>query len=422
MKIVLAHCHYQRPGGEDAVFADEAALLAERGHEVVRFTLHNEELDTMGRLAAAGRSFWNGAAHAELGALLKREQPALLHCTNTFPLMSPAVYYAAAAAKVPVVQSLHNYRLLCPNALFLRNGRICEDCLGKRLAWPAIQHGCYRDSRSASAIVAGMVAAHRAGGTWTRRVDRYIVLTEFARRKFVAGGLPAERLAVKPNFVAPDTGPGNGRGGYAVYVGRLAEEKGIEPLLAAWVQCRLDIPLKIVGDGPLAERVCAAAATNPAIQWLGQRGPAEVQAILGSAACLVLPSICYEGLPKTLVEAYCQGTPVLAAGNGALAELVEPERTGLLFAPGDGADLAQTIREFWAQAEALAGDAPRRAGRICRPLHGRGQLPATDDDLRRSPRRARQSGGRRRVCRRCAAAAGPDPADEASDLSCTVAR
>ena len=255
MKIVLGHGHYQQAGGEDAVFADEAALLAERGHDVIRFTVHNDEIARLGRLAVAGRTFWNRQVHADLAALFAREQPALLHCTNTFPLMSPAVYYAAAAAGVPVVQSLHNYRLLCPNALLLRDGRVCEDCLGKVFAWPAIQHGCYRDSRAGSAVVAGMLAAHRGLGTWTRRVDRYIVLTEFARRKFTAGGLPADKLSVKPNFVSPDTGPGSGGGGYAVYVGRLSEEKGIASLLAAWIDRRLEIPLKIVGDGPLAEEV-----------------------------------------------------------------------------------------------------------------------------------------------------------------------
>ena len=424
MKIVLAHCHYQHAGGEDSVFADEAALLAERGHEVVRYTLHNDQINQLGHLAAARRTVWNREVHGELAALLVREQPALLHCTNTFPLMSPAVYYAAATAGVPVVQSLHNYRLLCPNALFLRDGRICEDCLGKRLAWPAIQHACYRDSRAASAVVAGMVATHRALGTWTRRVDRFIVLTEFARRKFIAGGLPAQRLAVKPNFVAPDTGPGNGRGGYALYVGRLAAEKGIEPLLAAWVDRQLDIPLKIVGDGPLAERVRAAAAANPAIQWLGQRKQVEVQAILGAAACLVLPSICYEGLPKTLVEAYCQGTPVVAAGNGALRRT---DRTGPhrpLVRPGDAAALAQSIAEFWSHGERW----PAMRSTAREVFVARYTAEANYRRLMTIYAALLAERGHRAAAEECAGASEaaapicPAPTDEASDLSCTVAR
>ncbi len=354
MKFLLVHNYYQNPGGEDQVYADESALLEEHGHEVIRYTVHNDSITGMGPFEMARRTLWNPRTYAELRALIRRERPVLMHCANTFPLVSPAAYYAAHAEGVAVVQTLHNYRLLCPNALFLRDGRVCEDCLGKFVPWPAIQHGCYRASRSASAAVAGLLATHRAVGTWKHKVDRYIALTDFARRKFIAGGFPAERLVVKSNFVSTDTGPGPGRGGYAVCIGRLSEEKGIQTLLAAWARMKSLVPLKIIGDGPLAEQVRAAAARDSSIDWLGQLPFDEVQAVIGDAACLIAPSVCYEGaLPRTIIEAFCQGTPVVASSLGAMAEMVEHGRTGLLFEPGNPAALAQSITELLFHADRL---------------------------------------------------------------------
>jgi glycosyltransferase involved in cell wall biosynthesis len=360
MKVLLCHNFYQQPGGEDQVFADEAWMLESRGHEVVRYTLHNDAIGEMGRWGLLRNTLWNRRSRRELRALIRRERPALMHCHNIFPLISPSAYSAAAAENVPVVQSLHNYRLLCPAAVFLRAGRACEECLGKFVAWPAVAHACYRGSRGASAALAGMLGLHRTLGTWTRRVARYIAMSEFSRRKFVEGGLPADRIVVKPNFMRSDPGPGDGRGGYAVYVGRLGVEKGVTTLLAAWERLRDDIPLKIVGDGPLADRVVAAAARDPRIAYLGRRAPEEVLSVLGQAACLVLPSLCYENCPKTLVEACAKGTPVVASRLGAMEEMVRDGRTGLLFQPGDAANLADRVRELCA---ALPAAEMRRAAR-----------------------------------------------------------
>jgi glycosyltransferase involved in cell wall biosynthesis len=344
MKILLCHNYYQQPGGEDQSFAAEARLLETHGHDVQRFTLHNDSIDEMSHWDLARRTFWNRDTFHTLRRLIRRQRPDVMHCTNTFPLISPAAYYAARAEGVPVVQSLRNYRLLCPNALFLRDGKVCEDCLGKSVPWPGVLHGCYRDSRPASAVVAGMIAGHRAMRTWTRAVDLYFTLTEFARGKFIEGGLPADRIAVKPNFIDPDPGVGTGQGGYAIFVGRLSPEKGIETLLAAWKQMSAELPLRIVGDGPLLEQVRLAAASDPHIESLGRRTPAEVLDLIGAASCLVMPSIWYETFGRTIIEAYAKGTPVVASRIGALAELVEEERTGLLFRPGDPADLAAKVQ------------------------------------------------------------------------------
>lgn len=354
MKLLLCHNYYQQRGGEDESFEDEAALLAEHGHDVVRYTVHNDSLATMGGWQAARRTLWNGDTYRALRTLIRRERPVLMHCTNTFPLLSPAAYYAARAEGVPVVQSLRNYRLLCANALFLRDGRPCEACLGKAVGWPGVVHACYRGSRAASAVVALMTATHRAARTWQRGVDLYYTPSAFARQKFIEAGWPGARIAVKANFVSPDPGPGDGRGGYAVYVGRLSPEKGIHTLLAAWARLPGAPRLKIVGDGPLAPTLAAAAAANPALELLGRRSRAEVLSIVGAAALLVLPSLTYETLGRTLIEAFARGTPVVASRLGAMAEVVGDGVTGRLFAPGDAADLATQVQRLLDEPAALA--------------------------------------------------------------------
>jgi glycosyltransferase involved in cell wall biosynthesis len=354
MKILLCHNHYQQPGGEDQVFADEGQLLESHGHEVLRYVVHNDTLRQTGRLTAVRKTLWNRTVFREVRALIRQTRPALMHCTNTFPLLSPAIYYAARAQQVPVVQSLHNFRLLCPAAVFLRNKQVCEDCLGKMIPWPGTLHGCYRGDRAASAAVTAMLGLHRIAGTWSRAVTRYIALSQFAKRKFVAGGLPAEKIAVKANFVDPDPTPGCGGEGYAIFVGRLGQEKGVGLLAEAWDRFAPGIPLKIVGDGPMAEQVQAVAQRRSDVQYLGRRPLPEVQTLIGQAMCLLLPSICHEQCPKTLLEALAKGTPVIASRLGALAELIGDGITGLLFAPGDAADMAAKVRR-------LAGDPSAQA-------------------------------------------------------------
>jgi exopolysaccharide biosynthesis WecB/TagA/CpsF family protein len=346
MRILVVHNYYQQPGGEDRCLDSEIAMLRDRGHEVIRFTADNDEIDGMGRLALAARTVWSRPTYKDLRALIRSRQPQVVHFHNTFPLISPAAYYAAKAEGVPVVQTLHNFRLLCPNALFFRDGQVCEDCLGKSIPWPGVMHKCYRGNRSATAAVATMVTAHRALGTWRDMVDVYIPLTEASRSKFVAGGLPADRLVVKPNFLEFDPGIGDGSGGYAIFVGRLSAEKGIETLLKAWKTFGHDLPLKIVGDGPLAQTVSAAASANPAVEWLKSQSPQEVLRLIGGAKCVILPSECYENFPRVAIEAFSKGTPVIASRLGAMAEVVADGRTGLRFAPGDPNDLAATVRRF----------------------------------------------------------------------------
>lgn len=351
MKVLIVHNHYREAGGEDAMVAAERALLAAHGHETALFTVSNDAVAGLGgRIAAAWRAPYAAAAREALAARIEAERPAIVHIHNFFPLLSPAVYDACRAAGAPVVQTLHNYRLICPAATLLRAGRVCEDCVTGS-PYRAALYGCYRGSRLGSLAVARMLARHRRRDTWGTRVDRFIALTAFARRKFIEGGLPAARIAVKPNFVMndPGTAPAEGRRG-ALYVGRLSAEKGVLNLIEAFRA--LDEPLRIVGDGPLAARLRAEAPANVAV--LGPRDADAVADEMARAAFLVVPSLCYEGFPVVIAEAYARGLPVLASDLGGLAEIVEDGVTGLRFPPGDAAALAACAARLSAAPEARA--------------------------------------------------------------------
>jgi glycosyltransferase involved in cell wall biosynthesis len=348
MHILSIHNRYQIRGGEDESSELEAELLREYGHHVTCYEEHNNRLASLSPLHVALRTVWSQESYHRVRQHLCHHPTDLVHVQNFFPLISPSVYYAAQAHHVPVVQSIRNYRLICPNGLFFRAGRVCEDCLGKRLPWPGALHACYRQNHAASATVVAMLTMHRLLRTWLKQVDVFIAISQFARQKCIEAGLPAEKIIVKPNFVHPDPGRGRGGGGYALYVGRLSAEKGMDTLLDAWSQLRTPIPLKIVGDGPLATQVDAAAQRLSHVTWLGRRSRDDTQALMGNAMMLIFPSKWYETFGRVAVEAFAVGTPVIAANLGAIAELVEHGRTGLHFRPGDAADLAAQVE--WAMA------------------------------------------------------------------------
>lgn len=343
-RILFLHNRYQNAGGEDKVVHAEIALLRAKGHEVELIEEHNDGIVTWIRAAnTALESVYSTSSARRVQAQIDSFKPDLVHVHNFFPRLSPSVHYACHKSRIPVVQTLHNYRLLCPASTFLRDGHICEECMGKGIPWPAIQHGCYRKSRLASAAVVNMLSIHRGLRTWSRTVSRFIALTEFARAKFIEGGLPEEAITVKPNFVSPDPGIGIGKGSYALFVGRLSEEKGLDTLLAAWRQLPATYQLKIVGDGPMAATVTDAASTLPNIECLGPRNTEDVARLMADATILVLPSISYETFGLVLIEALAAGLPVIASRLGAMAELVADGETGILFTPGSGKDLATAV-------------------------------------------------------------------------------
>ncbi|MBD1872376.1 glycosyltransferase [Nodosilinea sp. FACHB-131] len=344
MRILSIHNAYQIRGGEDESCAAEERLLENYGHQVDRYTATNDDIPTYNPLRLAAKTIWSQTAYKAVRQTLRANRYDVVHVQNFFPLISPSVYYAAQAEGVPVVQTLRNYRLICPNALFFRDGQVCEDCVGKAIPYPGIMHGCYRQSKPASAMVTAMISTHRVLKTWDRQVNLFVALTQFAKQKLVEGGLVADKIIVKPNFIDPDPGVGSGSGGFALYVGRLSVEKGLDTLIDAWRQLAVPYPLKIVGDGPLADMVKDATQTIPAIEWLGRRPMSEVHTLMGEASFLIFPSKWYETFGRVAVEAFAKGTPVVAAKIGAIAELVEAGRTGLVFEPGNAQSLAQQVQ------------------------------------------------------------------------------
>ena len=365
-RVLIAHNVYQRRGGEDSVVAAEIALLRGHGHEVQLYQRHNDEIAAEGRLRSAGSVFWSRRTVHELQTIAREFEPAVIHVHNTFPMMSPSVYWLAARIGVPIVQTVHNFRLLCPQAMLLRDGHVCEDCVG-RVPWRAVLYRCYRDSLPASAAVAGMLAVHRALGTYQHKVTRYIALSEFCRAKLIEGGLPARRIAVKPNFVdLPRHADGERKG--ALFVGRLSLEKGVDVL----AQALREVPgvcLRVLGSGDAG----AALRALPNAELCGWQPQHAVHAEMRSASYLILPSICYESFPVTLVEAFACGLPVIASRLGVMQELVEEGRTGVLFEPGSASDLAEKIS--WAEQHPQI---LRRMGHAAREAYEARYAPETN--------------------------------------------
>lgn len=346
MKILMVHNAYLHRGGEDSVVEAEIALLREHGHSVELYARSNNEVAGMAAPGLASQTLWSRQTVRDIEQRVGHFRPDVIHVHNTFPLISPALYWAAARAGVPVVQTLHNFRLLCLNALFLRDGKVCEDCMG-HLPWRGVARACYRESRPASTVLAGMLALHRGIGTYRHKVARYIALNEFCRRKFIEGGLPADRVVVKPNFVdfpAPDAAERSG----LLFVGRLSAEKGVATLARA-MELLPEARLRVAGDGPEAGSIEGI----PGVTRLGNLPGSAIHGEMSRAAALVLPSIWYENFPRTLVEAYACGLPVIASRIGALAEIVHDGETGLLFEPGNAEDLSAKVRWALAHPERL---------------------------------------------------------------------
>jgi glycosyltransferase involved in cell wall biosynthesis len=348
MKILTVHNSYLQHGGEDAVADMESRLLRDHGHDVECYRQSNAGIHEMPAMALACASIWSHSSAAAIDRSCASFQPDLIHAHNTFPLISPALYWMAARRKIPIVLTLHNFRLLCPQAMFLREGKNCEACLSK-LPWRAVTRKCYRNSLLQSGAVAIMLTAHRAIGTYRNKVTSYIAPSDYSRRKFIAGGFPQERIHVKPNFVDVADVPEWTRRKGGLFVGRLSPEKGLGVLIEAMEgmpgDSASDRPyrcIRVVGSGPMEERV----ARHFGDRYLGARPSAEVLDLLRTSLFLVAPSTCGESFGLVVIEAFSCGVAVIASNRGALAELVEDGVTGLLVVPGDASDLARKIQ--WA--------------------------------------------------------------------------
>ncbi|MGC1383371.1 MAG: glycosyltransferase family 4 protein [Candidatus Acidiferrales bacterium] len=343
MNILMLHNSYQFRGGEDESFESEVRMLRDAGHYVDTIHLNNDRVDEIGKFQVALQSIWSKPSYDLVDRKLRERNFDVMHVQNFFPMISPSVYSAAKKNGVPVVQTLRNYRLLCPSTVLYRDGHICEDCLHKTFKIPGIVHGCYRDSVLSSAAVAAMTAFNALKGTWRNDVDLYICLTAFSRQKFVEAGFNPDKVIVKSNFVYPDPGAGDGENDYLLFAGRLTREKGVETLLSAWQRVKSKGTLKIIGEGPLESRVREFVAQNRGVEWLGPKSSSEVKQMMGAATALVFPSEWYEPFGRVAIESFAKGTPVITSRLAGMVEIVRDGQTGLLFNPGDPEDLAQKM-------------------------------------------------------------------------------
>lgn len=355
MKVLLVHNFYgsAAPSGENQVLVSEQELISSRGHEVRLFTRHSDEIrarGSWGMLKGACATPWNPFMASVIRREVERFQPDVVHVHNTFPLISPGIF-SAIGNRAARVLTLHNYRLLCPAAIPMRVGKVCTECIDTRSVLPALRSNCYRGSKFATAPLAMNVALHRFLGTWRNNVDAFIALSEFQRDRMASGGLPLEKIHVKPNFYPglPSTVAWFERKPYVVFAGRLGAEKGVLSLLKAWQMWGESAPeLRLVGDGELREEFERMSVGLP-VKFLGQVSSEEAQRQIAEAKLQILPSECFEGFPMVVREAFAFGTPAAVSNIGPLPCIVKHGASGLVFEPGNPDSLLQVVRSAWSK-------------------------------------------------------------------------
>ncbi|MEI5098229.1 glycosyltransferase [Streptomyces sp. PmtG] len=353
MHVFVVHNRYssKQPSGENRVVDEEVGLLRAAGHRVDVFERRSDDIaarSLLGKAAVPLLVPWNPAVRAELAARLRAERPDVVHVHNVFPLLSPAVIAACADADVPVVATLHNYTQVCPPGTLHRDGKSCTECVGSAASLPAVRHGCYRDSRLATVPLAASLLINRR--RWWTGVQRFFCISAAQRDVLVRSGMPPERLAVKHNFV-PDPGAcRTGAGEHVLFLGRLAEPKGVRQLMAAWDEVAaaggVGVPLMLAGAGPLEREVTDWAAGRDDVRYAGLLDPRQCRQAVARSVAVVAPSMALETFGLVVAEAMAAGVPAVAAGHGAFVELIEDGVTGLLHQPGDAASLASGMRQI----------------------------------------------------------------------------
>lgn len=329
----------------------EAELMRERGVEVLQVFVENADDDLQGikaKIDTARNCIWNEDARAKVREEIRRTKPDIVHVHNTFVHLSPSVFAACSDEGVPVVQTVHNYRMICAQAAFVRDGRVCRDCVGQ-FPWPALKHKCYRGSLSATAVLVAMQRKSRNNGTYFTKVDRFIMLSEFMKEIYTRDGFPVGKLAVKEHSAKdPGLGVDRVRANKFVYVGRLVEEKGPDVLIDGWLKAGLnDWELHILGEGDMKESLQrkAAEAGCTSVVWHGWVQAGDVMNHIATSRFLVNSSICYESFGLTVVEALACGTPSIVPGHGAMPVIADAPHVGMTFEPSSGDDLARVLKE-----------------------------------------------------------------------------
>jgi glycosyltransferase involved in cell wall biosynthesis len=343
MKTMIVHNNYQIAGGEDSVVASECALLKARGNDVELCRINNDGINNVfDKILTAIGVVFSINQYVKFRKLFKLEKPDLVHVHNYFPLISPAIFYACNQTKTPVVHTLHNYRAVCPTALLMHDGLVNEKNIHSSSWWTVFEK-VYRGSFFGSLSLACMVEYHKLVGTWHTKVDRFIALTEFSKAKYIEAGWPEHKICVKPNFIED---PFNGRTpiikkeGYALFVGRLSKEKGLNTLINGWGNT--GILLKIIGEGPLLDLVESVPDDN--VEYLGKKDKQEVLKLIQHSEFIIMPSTWYEGFPMVLAEAFACGTPALVSRLGSMQEIVGDGVTGLHFEAGNSNDMAEKAK------------------------------------------------------------------------------
>lgn len=342
MKVLQVHNYYQQPGGEETVLHTEAAVLRENGHTVIQYTCSNDEIEHTGLVAKIRtglQTIWSRKHFAAITDVLEKEKPDVCHVHNTFPLISPSVFHACDKAKIPVVFTLHNYRLLCANGLFLRENKPCEDCL-KTNMWTGVKHKCYRDSALATATLAAAMETHHFINTWNKKVDVIVALTAFQKEKLVAKGIEADKIFVKPNMVNHAAKASSNKGNGLLFIGRLDHVKGADLLLKI-AERFPEIIINVLGQGPLFDVLSAV----PNIHCFGHLPQSQVMKKIAECKAVVLPTRFYEGMPVTIIEAFACGKPVISTNHGAMPSMIKHGETGWLFPLNDFDSLSDGVKQ-----------------------------------------------------------------------------
>jgi glycosyltransferase involved in cell wall biosynthesis len=357
MKIILIHNSHRSgsSSGDDVVFKKESELLEKHGHHIIRVNPSNDEYDTscaIKKLSIILQIPWSFTYYKKIKRLLVREKPDIIHLHNFFPFISPSVFYAADSVGIPIVQTLHDFRYFCPMAFMMRSGKICDECKGGAF-FKSVEYGCFKGSKLHSIPIAFMLKLHWYLNTFEKKIDGYICLTEYQRKIYLDADFDEKKLFIKPNFTDDTFEQQKYRyGDYAVFIGRLGEEKGVRTLIGAWKDLP-GIPLKIVGDGPGAKdfKSLIADMNIKNIDFLGYKPYLECRKLLNDARFLIMPSIVYETFGLANIEAFSHCKPVIASNLGAMADIVKDKVTGLLFTPMNTQELAEKVRWLWNNPE-----------------------------------------------------------------------
>lgn len=348
MKVLIIHNHYQYSGGEDEVVKAEKAMLEKFGHKVILREQSNAQINDFSLLKKIlfilKDACWSKHSYQRISKLIKEEKPDIAHFHNTFFLISPSAYDACFDAQIPIIQTLHNYRFLCPIGTFYRNGRICEDCLsrGKNAA---VVNKCWRNSYFSSLVLTRVSRNIEKRKILSEKISHFIALTSFSRQKFIDNGFDSGKISVKPNFLDVELNSSEPKGEYGVFIGALRLYKGVKTLAQVWRNFNINFPLKIIGNGPLYQEL-KKYSEGTKIELLGSKSLDETLQCIRKSLFVVVPSECYETFSRVIIEAFVCGVPVIATNHGALKDLILHGKTGLLFERGNANDLAKKIQSL----------------------------------------------------------------------------